>query len=149
MCRPAGPDDMEALFSVRHRVFCAEQALFAGSDRDEWDAVAVHLVAVSEGEVIGTVRLYERAPGSWVGGRLAVLPGRRGAAGFRLVRRAVEEAERRGATTFVASVQTANERFFRRLGWTVSGPGETVNGVAHVLMHAPLRRGAALQARAS
>lgn len=149
VCRPARPDEMETVFAIRRRVFCAEQALFAGSDADAWDAEAVHLVAEEDGRVIGTVRLYERAPGVWVGGRLAVLPDHRGSAGFRLVRRAVLEAERRGAEAFEASVQSSNERFFHRLGWRTTGDGQPVAGVRHVVMSAPLYEAGSLRSRVS
>lgn len=128
----------EAALAIRREVFCREQGLFDGSDEDVYDERAVHLIAFADGAVVGTVRLFEREPGVWMGGRLAVLSGHRGGTGFRLVQRAVEEARRQGAAVFLASVQSPNERFFQRLGWHTVGPGEELRGMPHVIMEAPL-----------
>ncbi len=147
--RSARSEELGAAFAIRREVFCDEQRLFADSDRDEHDSSAVHLVAVRDGVVVGTVRLYERDPGVWVGGRLAVRSEDRGAAGFELVRRAVHEATVRGARVFLAVVQVRNERFFQRLGWVTVGPAEGVGGVPHVLMKAPLSRSVERGAKAS
>lgn len=137
--RVATEPDLREVFEVRREVFCREQGLFSESDRDRWDERAIHLVAeTAAGEIAGTVRLYEKTPGIWYGGRLAVREGSRGGTGFRLVRRAVTEAALQGAREFLAEVQERNEKFFHRLGWTTVGPGREVAGVAHVLMRAPL-----------
>ncbi|HZK48255.1 MAG TPA: MSMEG_0567/Sll0786 family nitrogen starvation N-acetyltransferase [Thermoleophilia bacterium] len=128
----------DAAFDVRQQVFCQEQGLFDGSDLDAHDEGAIHLAALADGLVVGTVRLYEREPGVWIGGRLAVLRGHRGGTGFRLVQRAVEEARRRGASVFLASVQSPNEPFFRRLGWHTVAEGQELRGMPHVIMEAPL-----------
>lgn len=128
----------EAAFAVRRQVFCREQGLFDNSDADAHDERAIHLVALVDDTVVGTVRLYEQEPGVWIGGRLAVLHGHRGGTGFRLVQRAVEEARLRGASVFLASVQCPNEPFFRRLGWRTVGEGEELRGMPHVIMEAPL-----------
>jgi hypothetical protein len=50
--------------ALRRRVFCDEQGIFAGDDRDEIDDTAIPLVAISllgvaADEVIGTVRIHE------------------------------------------------------------------------------------------
>ena len=59
-------------------VFVEEQGLFAGTDRDECDdarRTRCTSVAVVDGEVVGTVRLYPLdGDGLWKGDRLAVLP---------------------------------------------------------------------------
>ncbi len=135
--RTARHEELEAAFAIRREVFCGEQQLFADCDQDEHDHSAVHLVAVCDGVVVGTVRLYERDAGVWVGGRLAVRSDNRGAAGFELVRHAVREAALRGAQVFLAVVQVRNERFFHRLGWVTVVTTEGVAGVPHVLMKAP------------
>jgi len=62
---------------LRRAVFCDEQKLFAGDDRDERDAVALPIAASycvlgAPEEVVGTVRIFELEPGVWQGSRLAV-----------------------------------------------------------------------------
>ena len=53
---------------LRRRVFCEEQALFRGDDRDAIDDVAIPIVAVSLlgvafDEVVGTVRIHQADAG--------------------------------------------------------------------------------------
>jgi putative N-acetyltransferase (TIGR04045 family) len=62
--------------ALRRAVFCGEQQIFIGDDRDEIDDVAIPIVAISSfgiaaQEVVGTVRIYEKQPGIWWGSRLA------------------------------------------------------------------------------
>lgn len=138
VCRPAaGPLEAALHHSVRHTVFVEEQAVFAGSDRDAHDdfASTIKVLAVAGGEVGGTVRLYPLEPGLWKGDRLAVLPAFRAwNLGGPLVRFAVDTAAALGGAEMVAHVQTANVRFFERLGWCRRGEPEIYVGLPHQLM---------------
>ncbi len=130
-------------FAVRRAIFVEEQGLFAGSDRDEHDVAAIHIVAVEQGTgaVIGAVRCYEAGDGLWYGGRLAVLKEYRrvaGLVGCRLVKAAEEVVRERGCRRFLAYVQLQNVRFFRHLGWRTVGPPEEHYGRPHQVMEADL-----------
>jgi putative N-acetyltransferase (TIGR04045 family) len=110
--------------TLRRAVFCAEQGLFAGDDRDDIDAVAISIVAVSllgiaAGDVVGTVRIHEAEPAVWWGSRLAVAADYRrvAALGAGLIRLAVASAHARGCRTFLAHVQSQNVAMFRALHW--------------------------------
>lgn len=109
---------------LRRKVFCDEQKIFSGDDRDAVDDVAVLIVALSSfaivrQEVVGTVRIHEVEPGIWWGSRLAVAAGYRGisALGSSLIRLAVSSAHARGCRRFYAHVQSQNVPLFRRLNW--------------------------------
>ena len=130
--------------ALRRQVFCGEQGLFRDDDGDAIDAhataiVAVSLLGVSVGDVVGCVRIDEREPGVWYGSRLAVSPGARGAAPLaaHLIRKAVCTAHAAGCRRFMAHVQRPNVRLFRRLHWERRGP-LTVHGHPHELMEADL-----------
>jgi putative N-acetyltransferase (TIGR04045 family) len=142
-CRvAAGADELAAHFAVRREVFVRQQALFA-DDRDahDADAATLHVVALADGEVVGTVRLYPLGAGLWKGDRLAVLPDARvHHLGARLVQFAVASAGARGGTRMVAQVQVANVRFFERLGWSCDGAPGPYCGVMHQPMAIPLGR---------
>ena len=88
--------ERERHYAIRRAVFVAEQALFAGDDRDALDdgPRTLHAIGLIEGRIGGTVRLYPLAePGLWKGDRLAVLPAlRHGLLGAELVRFAVRTA---------------------------------------------------------
>ncbi len=129
---------------LRRRVFCEEQGLFAGDDRDAIDDFATPIVALSNlgvapGDVVGTVRIHEEAPGLWWGSRLAVAADHRsvGAIGPALIRLAVSSAHARGCTRFLANVQSQNGLLFRRMRWRVVEEFELL-GRPHLRMEADL-----------
>jgi putative N-acetyltransferase (TIGR04045 family) len=144
----AGADDLTAHFDVRHRVFVAEQRIFAGSDRDghDDDPRTIHVVGLVDDVVGGAVRLYP-LPGAghrWQGDRLAVLPGHRAhGLGAPLVRYAVRTAGELGGQVMVAHIQLPNVAFFIRLGWRRDGDVETYAGLPHQPMAIDLADGQA------
>jgi len=145
ICRPArGGRERDDYFALRRTIFCDEQRLFLGDDRDAIDDHAVPIVcllgaAAGAPQVIGVVRIWEDAPGEWWGGRLGVEPSQRtmGAVGRRLIQTAVGTARAWGAVRFRATVQRANVVFFRRLRWR-SLEELTLLGQPHHLMEAEL-----------
>jgi putative N-acetyltransferase (TIGR04045 family) len=149
----AEPAALAAYRELRTRVFVAEQNLFEASDTDDYDddpRTVVLVARAPDGTVIGGVRLGPAGPGPdigwWYGGRLVVDPAaRRGRAGADLVRAACAHAEQAGALRFDATVQPAQERFFRQLGWQPVRP-TSVAGRPHVLMRWPIGRLAGLAA---
>jgi len=109
---------------LRRQVFCLEQRIFQGDDRDDIDRIATTLAAVSTlggmaDDIVGTVRIHECAAGHWMGSRLAVAGDHRraGGIGTHLIRLAVCLAHARGATQFTAFVQSANATLFEALHW--------------------------------
>jgi putative N-acetyltransferase (TIGR04045 family) len=128
-----------AYFALRRAIFCREQGLFDGDDRDEHDAAAHPIVCLRDARVVGVVRIWESAPGDWWGGRLGVDAEFRAAAavGRRLVQTAVGTARAWGAWRFRATVQRANVAFFRRLRWRTLEE-IAVLGRPHHLMEADL-----------
>ncbi len=130
--------------ALRRKVFCDEQKLFSGDDRDTIDDVAIPIVALSSftvaaDEVVGTVRIHEAEPRLWWGSRLAVAQDHRriGALGAALIRLAVCSAHARGCRRFLAHVQSQNALLFQRLHWH---PIEEVDlhGRPHMKMQADL-----------
>jgi putative N-acetyltransferase (TIGR04045 family) len=156
LCRPVSGAEEEALHHrIRHEVFVLEQEVFTGSDRDTPDTFASTIkvlawVASPDGgwEPGGTVRLYPLGPGIWQGDRLAVLaPFRAWNLGGPLVRFAVDTAASLGGVEMLAHVQTANVRFFERLGWVRRGEAEIYVGLPHQLMAIDLTVPAARRSR--
>lgn len=140
------PWERRACAALRREVFCMEQGLFAGDDRDAIDAHAIPICALSTlgGEadaVVGTVRIHEvpERPGAWWGSRLAVAKPFRSAAalGTGLIRVAVASAHARGCTRFHAHVQADNVALFEALHWT-SLAALDLHGRPHRLMQADL-----------
>jgi len=138
------PWEAEQAFRLRRAVFCIEQGIFVGDDRDATDERAQQLVAVSciagmPEQVVGTVRIHEDEPGVWFGSRLAVHAAyrRHGKIGATLIRLAVSSAHALGCETFLAHVQSQNVPLFRALHWDVLAE-EMLLGRPHHLMQAQL-----------
>lgn len=130
--------------ALRRAVFCEEQKIFPGDDRDAIDDMAIPIVAISSfavvpQEVVGTVRIHQAEPGIWWGSRLAVAAAYRriSALGTSLIRLAVSSAHGRGCRHFYAHVQAQNAPLFRRLGWTTIEE-IVVHGRPHHFMEADL-----------
>ncbi len=124
----ASPQEYQAYFQLRQTIFCEEQGLFQGSDKDELDQIAYAIVAIPAStasktskstQVVGVVRIYELEPGVWYGGRLGVHCDyrKRGQVGRGLIYKAVTTAHAWGCRRFLATVQQQNVSFFRRLHW--------------------------------
>jgi hypothetical protein len=131
-------------WALRKTIFCDEQQIFEGHDRDEIDERAIPIIAeCSYGgqldQVIGGVRIDEREPGIWWGSRLGVsLPYRQLSrfntcglfgdnipvhpftmnVGGALIYKALSTALAIGCTEFYAYVQEQNVNFFKRMHWT-------------------------------
>ena len=140
------PWERRACAALRRQVFCTEQGIFSGDDRDAIDAHAIPICALSTlgGEadaVVGTVRIHEIAerPGEWWGSRLAVASTFRGTAalGAGLIQVAVSSAHARGCTIFLAHVQERNVPLFQSLHWE-SLDALDLHGHPHRLMQADL-----------
>jgi putative N-acetyltransferase (TIGR04045 family) len=136
--------ERRAASALRRQVFCDEQRVFVGDDRDDIDDTAIPIVAVSSfgvapHDVVGTVRIHEAEPGTWWGSRLAVATEfrRLGAVGGSLIRLAVSSAHARGCKRFFAHVQSQNALMFQRLHWTSLGE-MAFHGRPHHLMEADL-----------
>ena len=130
--------------ALRRQVFCVEQGIFERDDRDDIDAIAIPLVAISSlgvapHDVVGTVRIHEAESGVWWGSRLAVAADYRriGALGSALIRLAVCSAHARGCRRFYAHVQSQNALLFRRLHWRTIEETE-LRGRPHHFMQADL-----------
>lgn len=139
ICRPVkNNEELLACFEIRKQIFVNEQKLFKKNDRDKYDSRAIHIVALYNNKVVGTVRVYKTKNNIWFGSRLAVLKQYRGKVGMRLIRKAVEFVKENGAEKFMARIQKKNIPLFKRLKWTLQGPCFMYHGEPHQLMEAKL-----------
>ena len=142
--------DREACFAVRKEVFVGEQGVPEDLEYDEYDAVAVHVLAVREdGVPLGTGRLLhgeaaatktdgDPAVGSL--GRLAVTRDARGlGVGAALVRAIEDAAHARGLAAVDLHAQTHALGFYERLGYEAYGPEYPEAGIPHRAMRRALR----------
>ncbi len=132
--RVRGDQEMQALLALRHKVFCEEQGVPVHEETDGRDHDALHLVAVSDGEVVGTCRLLLVGSTAQFS-RLAVSQAarRRGIASALL-----EEAEREtlaaGGRRLVLHAQTYARELYDRAGYRTRGRVFIEAGIEHVAM---------------
>ena len=137
--RPArSRPEIEAALDLRQRVFCGEQGVSASADRDGRDGEATHLVALREGEVVGTCRLLFRGRVARLG-RLVVAPElRRNGLGERILDAAAAVSRDAGATSIELHAQTYARELYERGGYDEYGDEFVEEGITHVAMRKPL-----------
>ena len=125
------------LMAIRHRVFVEEQGVPVELEHDAHDASALHLLALADGDPVGTARML--ADGHI--GRMAVLPGwRRHGIGTEMLRELVAVAAERGLTGPFLHAQCTAIPFYRRLGFVPEGGVFEDAGIEHRLMRVSLPR---------
>jgi predicted GNAT family N-acyltransferase len=130
----ATSDLMPAAFALRHQVFVEEQAVPPELERDAFDALAIHLVALAGEEVIGTLRIVVSGDSAKIG-RMAVLAAHRNSGiGSRLMERATEIARTMNVQEITLHAQLSAKAFYARLGYRVEGEEFEEAGIAHVTM---------------
>jgi len=137
--RPARDrDEIDQALALREQVFCVEQGVPLGADQDGLDDVAIQVVAVEEGRVIGTCRvLVEGGIGRL--GRMAVAgPARGRGLGAAILAAAEQSARDAGARLMRLHAQRYVEHLYAAAGYTPYGEPFVEEGIPHVGMEKPL-----------
>lgn len=118
---------------IRVEVFVQEQRVPPELEPDEYDAGAIHLLAVDDNEEpIGTARIVDKGNHVAKIGRVAVREPFRGrGAGRALMRAAASEAARSGLTILILDAQLPVIAFYESLGFVAEGPVFDDAGIAH------------------
>ena len=131
------PEDEPALRAVRERVFVEEQAVPLDLEWDGLDAGARHLLALADGQPIGTVRMLSDGHI----GRMAVLATwRRRGVGSALLGRLLDDARAARLHGVWLNAQTHAVSFYERFGFNADGREFLDAGIPHrrmVLKFAP------------
>ena len=128
-----GSKELEACFAIRMAVFVDEQKVPAEEELDELDATSLHFLALWNGAPAGTSRCFEKSPGTWKIGRVAVLAQhRQHKLGAALMRAA--EAACPAAKEFILTAQCQALPFYEKLGYVAQGPEFLEAGIPHRFM---------------
>jgi predicted GNAT family N-acyltransferase len=125
-------EEASALRSVRTEVFIHEQQVPVHLEWDEFDAISMHVLALtSDEQPIGTVRLL---PNGYIG-RMAVLKEwRRKGIGSAMMSKVLEEINNRGIQEIMLNAQTIAIRFYEKFGFQVCGEEFMDAGILHIKM---------------
>ena len=128
------PDDRLKAFMVRAVVFCGEQGVPYGIERDEFEDSATHVLGEIDGEPVAAGRLrclsdYAKLE------RIAVRAPYRGRGiGSDVTRFLMKLARERGYSSYRMNAQAYLEEFYGRLGFRAVGGIFLEAGIEHVTM---------------
>jgi predicted GNAT family N-acyltransferase len=132
--RLRGEGEMKAALKLRHDVFCIEQGVPEREELDGRDGDGVHLVAVSDGEVLATCRLLFVGPTVQFS-RLAVRQtARRHGIASALLALADDETRAGGARRLVLHAQTYARSLYDSAGYEPRGRVFMEAGIEHIAM---------------
>ena len=131
---PAFSTLCNAAFALRREVFVLEQHVPPEEEHDAYDLTATHLVAVLEGEVVGTLRIVFLPEHAKIG-RVAVHRLHRGRGIARsLMDAAMELSRARGQERFYLTAQIAALGLYEKLGFVAFGEEFLDAGIPHLEM---------------
>jgi predicted GNAT family N-acyltransferase len=123
--------ELEKAFAIRVRVFVREQKVPEEIELDRDDERAVHFLAFSGKNAVGTARVVVRR-GSAKIGRMAVLKSFRGkGVGRKLLKRAVAVARRQDAQNIYLHAQVPVIGFYEAMRFRCAGPVFDEAGIPH------------------
>ncbi|GGW30366.1 acetyltransferase [Gemmobacter lanyuensis] len=133
--------DIAACHDLRRRVFIEEQGISEADEMDDLDDQATHLLALQDGQPVGTARLLQKGRTGKIG-RVCVLPVARGTGlGAALIRAGIDHfAADPGFDEVYLSAQVPVLGFYERLGFVAHGPEYDDAGIPHRDMTLPLAR---------
>jgi predicted GNAT family N-acyltransferase len=131
-------EEMAAALALRHEVFCVEQGVPMHEELDGRDGEGVHLVAVSNGDLLATCRLLFVGPTVQFS-RLAVRQSaRRQGIASALLALADVETRAGGARRLVLHAQTYARALYEAAGYEPRGRVFMEAGIEHVAMEKQL-----------
>ena len=135
---PRDAGELREALVLRERVFCGEQGVSPGAERDGRDGEALHLIARDGDGVIGTCRLVFRGGVAHLG-RLAVMAEhRRRGVGAAILREAADRARELGAEIISLHAQMDVRDLYVADGYAERGDPFVEEGIKHVTMEKAL-----------
>ena len=133
-----------AAFALRREVFVIEQKVPEAEENDAEDLTATHMVAIMQGEVVGTLRLINKPEHVKIG-RVAVRQSYRGQGiAKQLMRYAMEHAKAEGRDKFFLTAQSDKLAMYEKMGFAAFGPEFMDAGIPHRAMRSYDRETATL-----
>jgi predicted GNAT family N-acyltransferase len=123
-----------AAFRLRREVFVDEQKVPEEEEHDADDMTATHIVAILDGEVVGTLRVVFKPEHAKIG-RVAVGTRWRGRGIARdMMLFAMDHCRTHGVDRFYLGAQLDKLAFYEKLGFVAFGPEFVDGGMPHRAM---------------
>ncbi|WP_342561338.1 GNAT family N-acetyltransferase [Paenibacillus sp. FSL R7-0345] len=131
------PEDLEAAFSIRKKVFVEEQGVPLADEFDAFDALdsqCRHILAYYDGQPVGTGRI-RAFDGKGKLERICILaPYRKFGIGKLIISSLEELAAERGFTAVKLHGQTQAKGFYEKLGYQPASAEFMEDGIPHIVM---------------
>jgi predicted GNAT family N-acyltransferase len=131
---PLASDLGNLALALRRLIFVHEQGVPAADEFDSYDLTATHLVALLDGDLVGTLRILFLDEHVKIG-RVAVAPSARGRGiATRMMNHAMEHARGLGRTKFYLTAQVDKLALYEKLGFVAFGDEFQDGGMPHLAM---------------
>ncbi len=128
-------EQLQAIQTIRTRVFQEEQGVAAELEFDGLDAIATHFLAYLDDQAVGTTRIRNIDEQTVKIERLAVLSGaRKQGVGRKLMETALEVITTQNKHIAIVHAQEYIADLYRQLGFEQVGDRFTEAGISHIKM---------------
>lgn len=136
---PKTEGEFEKYYELRWRVLREPWGQPRGSERDELEGEAVHVMACAGGEVVGVGRLHFNSKEEAQIRYMAVKEGYRGRGiGSSILRELERRAKGLGARYIVLNAREGAAKFYEARGYKVVGRARPLFGIPHLRMRKEL-----------
>ena len=133
---PTTREEFKAYYALRYKVLREPWGHPKGTEKDDYEPISEHFMAVDEktGEILGVIKLYEKAPGLGNVSHLAVATAQqhKGIGRF-LIETAENRARERGFKTLGSMSRVTATAYFERHGYHVAGIPAPHLGTTHMV----------------
>jgi N-acetylglutamate synthase-like GNAT family acetyltransferase len=132
---PVTKDDFKAYYAVRYKVLREPWGHPKGTEKDDYEPISEHFMAVNEkGEILGVVKFYEESKTVGHVSHLAVLDSSQHKGIGRMLIETVEaRARARGYKTLGMTARVTTTSFFEKYGYKVKGLPSLHLGTTHLV----------------
>ena len=119
---PTTKEQFKAYYALRYKVLREPGGHPKGTEKDDYEPISDHFMAVNEaGEIVGAVKLYEKAPGVGHLSHLVVSPDYQHKGIGRLLMEHVEQrAKEKGYKTLGAMSRVTATAYFEKFGFKIT-----------------------------
>jgi N-acetylglutamate synthase-like GNAT family acetyltransferase len=133
---PKTREEFKTYYALRYKVLREPWGHPKGTEKDDYEPISEHFMAVDEktGEVLGVIKLYEKAPGVGNFSHLAVSTTHQHKGIGRSLIEAVEDrARERGFKVLGAMSRVTATAYFEKYGYHVAGIPAPHLGITHLV----------------
>lgn len=128
--------ELEEMYYQRWLVLREPLGMELGSEKDDRDDNAFHLIAVCNSQIVASARLRELSPDEGTIAYVAVLPQfQHQGIGTKLIHKLIETATQKNFKRLKLKSRLTALNFYKKLGFSPEGQPFDYLGIPHIFMH--------------